>query len=821
MNVQKQLEEISALAPGVLFQFFLSHQGNFGFLFVSPRSHDILGIEANTSLFLDQLQERVHPDDRESLTASFQRCRTQFGSWFFEGRLFRHDSTGHSTLIWIRGLANPSWDEDQKLVYSGIILDVTVDQSRSLSIKASERKYRLLFENMTSGFALHRIICDEQKKPVDYRYLEVNPAFEHLTGVPAASLVGKTLLEVMPNTESYWIEMFGKVALTGEPLSYENYSRELGKWFDTYVFSPEPGHFAVMFNDISDRKRVEQALRLAEVAFESHLGMVVTDPDGLILRVNKAFELLTGDRADAVTGVHILDIIHAEETRQLAEEQWNKSRQHGFWQGELNLFMAEGLLAPVWVTMTAVHDDQHVVIYYVMTFIDMRERKQAEEKIKDLAYVDQLTRLPNRTMLLEKLQQYMLLSQTHGDYSALMYIDLDNFKTLNDSQGHAKGDALLRQVAVRLLGCVRACDTVARVGGDEFVVILTELHEQEPLAKVTAGHLAEKILMVLGEPFDLDGTYFIASASIGITLFNRGMLTLEDLQRQADLAMYRVKETGKRSYSFFEPNMEMRLRERLRLETDLRMAIDRKEFELFYQAQLDAMGRVTGAEALIRWRHPQRGLVPPGLFIPIAEETGHIAPIGAWVLEEACRQLAIWQKGDLAHLVLAINISARQFRDVSFVEAVIEQLNRHQIGASHLKLEVTESMLIEDVAEVADKLDQLRQVGIGFSLDDFGTGYSSLTYLRRLPLDQLKIDQSFVRDIFNDEHDAVIIRTIIALAQSLDLGTLAEGVEEESQYHFLKSEGCGGFQGYYFHRPAPCSDFESFCRSSMQLRSLS
>nr|WP_249116061.1 EAL domain-containing protein [Azoarcus sp. L1K30] len=456
------------------------------------------------------------------------------------------------------------------------------------------------------------------------------------------------------------------------------------------------------------------------------------------------------------------------------------------------------------------HEDGHI---YALCGIstDITQRKTMEEEIKRLAFYDSLTGLPNRRLLIDRLQQQLTASVRGKTCGALLFIDLDNFKTLNDTLGHDKGDLLLRQVAERLVKCVRDEDTVARLGGDEFVVMLGSLEADRDTVAASARTVAEKIIACLGRPHVFDGQSRFSTPSIGITLFAGKGVAVDDLLRQADLAMYQAKAAGRNTLVFFDPEMQAAVRARAELEADLHRGLELGEFELHYQAQVDYEGRLIGAEALLRWKHPERGMVGPADFVPAAEETGLILPLGAWVLDTACAQLREW--GDTletAALTLSVNVSARQFRQPDFVEQVLAALDRSGANGRCLKIELTESLLLQDVEATILRMAQLRARGVGFSLDDFGTGYSSLAYLKRLPLDQLKIDRSFVRDLLTDPSDAAIARAIITLAESLGLSVIAEGVETLAQRDALARQGCLAYQGYYFGRPGPVAAlFES------------
>ncbi|MDB5992489.1 MAG: signal transduction protein [Herbaspirillum sp.] len=444
------------------------------------------------------------------------------------------------------------------------------------------------------------------------------------------------------------------------------------------------------------------------------------------------------------------------------------------------------------------------------------ERKIAKEKIRNLAFFDQLTGLPNRTLLLDRLQQAMVTSNRSGNYGGLLFIDLDNFKTLNDTLGHDTGDMLLKQVSLRLKGCVREYDTVARLGGDEFVIILAQLMTASGDVAARIGKISEKIRAALGQPYRLGEIPYYSTASIGATAFLGALVSNDSLMKQADLAMYKAKEAGRNAWRFFDPTMEQALKELTALEDDLRRAVDEKQLVLHYQAQIVGELRVAGAEVLVRWQHPERGMVMPGEFIALAEKTGLILPLGHWVLQTACTQLALWaSQPEMSYLTLAVNVSAHQFRQPDFVEQVLAVLKSTGANPRRLKLELTESMLVHNVQEIIEKMSALKVKGVSFSLDDFGTGYSSLSYLKRLPLDQLKIDQSFVRDILIDTNDAAIAKLVIVLAESMGLMVIAEGVEIESQRDLLARMGCHAYQGYLFSRPVPLEAFEALIKERL------
>lgn len=444
---------------------------------------------------------------------------------------------------------------------------------------------------------------------------------------------------------------------------------------------------------------------------------------------------------------------------------------------------------------------------------NITERKKTDERIKELAFFDQLTGLPNRLLLQDRLKQVMAASSRSGMFCALLFMDMDNFKNLNDTLGHDKGDAVLKQIGQRLTLCVREGDTVARLGGDEFVIVLAGLNADKAEAAKGIKTVARKMNAALNQPYQIGGVLHSSTVSMGVALFKGDLINSDDLMKQADLAMYKSKEAGRNTLHFFDPDMELAVMKRAAMENDLRCAINEKQFILHYQAQIAGENRITGAEVLLRWQHPRCGNVPPAEFIPLAEETGLILLLGKWVLETACTRLVVWAgQLEMADLTIAVNVSASQFRHSDFVDLVLKILKSTGANPRRLKLELTESLLIADVEETIEKMYALKAKGVSFSLDDFGTGYSSLSYLKRLPLDQLKIDQSFVRDILTDPNDAAIARTIVALGQSLGLGVIAEGVETEAQRNFLAVSGCHAYQGYFFSQPLPVEGFEKIAQ---------
>ena len=552
----------------------------------------------------------------------------------------------------------------------------------------------------------------------------------------------------------------------------------------------------------------EAALSIAAIAFEIEQGMIVTDQDEVIIRVNRVFAKLSGYSAEEAIGKHLSMFKTDRESPEFYKRMQEVLHRDNYWQGEIWNRRNNGETYPEWLTITAVVGRDGKITNYICAFFDITERKQAEEKIHNLAFYDPLCQLPNRRLLFDRLHQAVTSSARNRTCAALLFIDLDNFKILNDTRGHDIGDLLLIEVGHRLRDAIRESDTLARLGGDEFVVLLEGLSQDRPEAAVQAREVGEKMLLDISQPYMLKDVEHYSTASIGISLFANYRQNLDDLLKQSDTAMYAAKKAGRNALRFFDPEMQEALEMRSQLEAGIRKALPKQEFKLFYQVQVDSQQRPIGAEALIRWEDPEQGLISPAKFIPVAEDTGLILPIGQWVLQTACAQLKDWESNPLTReLTLAVNVSARQFRQPGFVNQVRGMIEESLIDPSRLKIELTESTVLENVADTITKMHALKQIGVRFSMDDFGTGYSSLAYLTQLPLDQLKIDQSFVRNIGTKSTDAMIIQTIIGMANNLGIEVIAEGVETDVQLDFLSGAGCWFYQGYLFGRPVPVREF--------------
>ena len=569
----------------------------------------------------------------------------------------------------------------------------------------------------------------------------------------------------------------------------------------------------LMLKEISQRIDDEQELRIAAIAFNSQQGMLITDAHSRILRVNDAFCVITGYSSEEAVGQKTSLLASGRQDHSFYQSMWRQLEETDCWHGEVWNRRKSGEVFPEWLSINAVRDAQGQVVNYVASFADVTERKAAQEHIEQLAFYDPLTGLPNRRLLLDRLQHAMAASVRSGQSSALMFLDLDNFKNINDFHGHQAGDELLRLAAERLVGAVRGSDTVARLGGDEFVVMLEGLAGSPEAAAAQAEHVAEQLLEAIGAPYQVGPLLLRSSTSIGVVLFGDDSCPIVELMKRADLAMYAAKAAGKNAVRFFDPQMQEAVSKRLRLEEEIREGLKADSFIPYLQPQLNEQGDLIGAEVLARWQHPLHGLLSPVAFIEVAEQAGLIEELDFQMLKQACRQLALWRNlPETKSLTLSVNVSARFLYQADFVERLLLLLEQTGADPSRLKLELTETLLLDDLPGAVVRMAALKEHGIRFSIDDFGTGYSSLAYLQRLPLDQLKIDQSFVRALPEDGNSAAIVRSICALASSLKLDVIAEGVETDEQHRALLDMGCRSFQGYLFGRPMPAQALEQLLK---------
>ena len=688
--------------------------------------------------------------------------------------------------------------------------------ANKLKLRASEKMMKGIVENIPAMVFV--------KRASDLRIELLNRNWQLVTGYSSEDFLGKSDYDLWPKEQADAFTAADRKVLASYEVTEipeEKLTNASGQTIHLQTWkvalrdeNEKPTHLLGVAIDITARKRTEEALRVAAIAFETHEGIMITDVNGKIVRVNQAFQDMTGYSAEEVIGNNPRMLSSGRHSKDFYEAMWSELERNGTWSGEIWDKRKSGQIYPKWQTITAVRDDKGNVTEYVAISSDITSRKQAEEDIHSLAYYDSLTGLPNRRLLMDRMRSALAGSARGNLYGAVLFLDMDRFKTLNDSLGHDVGDQLLVEVGRRIQACVREVDSVSRLGGDEFVILLEEVDAHIEEASRKASLIAEKIRIALVMPYQLNYGVHHSSPSIGVCLFHGNGTTVDTLLKHADMAMYQAKESGRNSIRFFDPTMQHAVESRAALEADLRHALPDQQLQLYYQLQVDGDLRAIGAEALLRWKHPVQGMVSPAKFIPLAEESSLILDLGSWVLETACKQLRAWAGQDMTrNLTLAVNVSAKQFRQPDFVDKVAAILRKFEVAPSRLKLELTESVVLNDVSDVVAKMHALKALGLSLSLDDFGTGYSSLSYLKTLPLDQIKIDQSFVRDITTDPNDAVMVKSIIDMAQNFRLNVIAEGVETDSQLEFLKKNGCMAYQGYLFSKPVSIEQFEDLLKS--------
>ncbi len=653
----------------------------------------------------------------------------------------------------------------------------------------------------------------------------INLAGAHLLGRDRAEIVNRRFAHfVAPEDFDRWHRFFIGALKEQSPKAYFKLQCKdapaLYTLIDYKIAKEASGTLGlrIAITDVTERVKAENELKISALAFDSRAGIMVTDAHGLIIRVNRAFSDMTGYEASEVIGRNPSVLKSGIQDQAFYQDLWTHLKVSGTWEGEISNRHKKGHIIVEWLAISAVTDVNGSVINYLGSFYEITQKKAAEAEIQRLAFFDPLTALANRRLLVDRIQHAMVVSQRSKKFGAIILLDLDGFKSVNDTQGHSTGDGLLVSSAQRIQGAVRAGDTVARMGGDEFVILLEELGDNVQDAAVFASVIGEKVREALEAPYDFDGHKSYCSASIGITLFLAREESLDTVMKHADVAMYRAKQSGRNCVRLFDAAMQHAIDERVTSEISLRSAIERGQLELHYQPLVDDVGEIIGAEALLRWNRPKYGLTYPGTFISLAEESGLIILIGQWVIETAFEQLVKWATADHTRdLVLSVNVSVKQFKSKTFLEHFQSALARSKIDPTRLKIEITESLLIDDLAGSAEKIKALKADGVTFSLDDFGTGYSSLMYLKHLQLDQLKIDRSFIRDIGTDENNLAIVQTIIGMGKILKLDVIAEGVETREQFEILKTLECNKFQGFLFSKALPIADFTDLCARKSSL----
>jgi diguanylate cyclase (GGDEF)-like protein/PAS domain S-box-containing protein len=834
--------EIRARRGEAELRTLLDHLPGMTYRAAADWSSDILlnceALTGYTAAEINALPEKwlslIHPDDVAAVVVDCERLRTGPQQATLNYRIIDRNGNsrwiedrkislfaGDGSFLGVEGIAVDSAaatarergrgfsDPHYRSLIEAAFDELTARKQAETSLRASESRFRRLFESMTSGFALHEIVLDAEGKPCDYRFIDVNPAFEAITGLARADTVGRCVRELLPNIEPHWIERYGAVALTGDGQQFDDFSSDLDRQYRVTVYRPEPQQFAVIVDDITALRRHEESLRQAATVFEqTRDGVAITDASARIIAVNRAFSKITGYSSEEVVGRNTSLLKSGHHDAAFYAAMWSQLTGKGFWEGEVCNRRKNGEHYPQWLTISAVLNERNEIERYIGVFTDISRIRNAEAHAEFIAYHDALTRLPNRSLLNIRYQHALDRARRHDHKLALLILDLDLFRNINDSLGHEFGDRLLVAITERFKSRLRDEDTLARLHGDEFAVLMEDVE-----VSADAAVVARDLLKALEAPFRIGSAEDIyIGASIGISISPDDGCDPALLMRNADTAVNLAKAQGRKTFCFYTESLTTLALERMRLESSLRKAIELEHLVLHYQPLIEARtGAVIGSEALVRWPDPEQGMIAPMRFIPVAEDCGLIAPLGAWVLLTACRQMKAWLDAGRPLRTIAVNVSPRQFFLQDVPELVRQTLADTGLDARFLELEITEGILIEHGERAVAILKRLRELGVRLSIDDFGTGYSSLSYLKRFPIDKLKIDRSFVRDITSDANAAEIASTIIAMARSLQLSVLAEGVETPAQLAFLERHGCEYYQGYFFCRPVAAAQFPESC----------
>ena len=817
-EAQARLHSLGRNLPGsVIFQSVRDADGSRHFAYMGEAVERLAGISAAELLADFGLFYRaIDPQDFAAYKGAVNHSYDHLETVETQFRIHRRDGE----IRWVRMAATPRALGQGRVIWDGLLTDIT-GQMRA---EAAARAY----ETQLSGVLRH-LPGAVTRLGLDLEILYVNQTQAQWVDAEPDQVIGKRVPDVISPELMERMAPYFERAIQGQTVMFENrIDRPDGEVrFRHTTVVPERtadgsiGSLVLFAYDLTELKKAQGELSQQKSLLSSLLKAMpdmvfLKNAQGVYQACNPVFERFMGRTERDILGRTDADLLlpAAAAPFSRCDRQALQAWQPLVIEDTL-VFADDGYEGQFETILTPIRDVSGQATGVLGVARDITDRKRAAQEIERLAFYDALTSLPNRRLLLDRLQRLVLSGQRTRQHGALLFIDLDNFKDLNDTLGHDMGDQLLIQVSTRLSASVRECDTVARFGGDEFVVLLEGLDAEQPAASRQAEAVARKLLMALNQPFELAGQQHYSTPSIGLTLFGPERQSVDELLKRADLAMYEAKAAGRNTHRFFDPGMQQALHERSSLEADLRQGLARGDLYVHYQPVVDYQGHVKGAEALARWNHPERGLINPNEFIPLAEQTGLILPLGRHILQTACEQLVRWSRQqETAHLSVAVNVSARQFRHSGFAAEVLQTLRETGANPRRLKLELTESLLLGDIEDTIERMVQLKREGVGFALDDFGTGYSSLGYLKRLPLDQVKIDRGFVRDVLSDPNDAAIVRTILALAQSLDLDVVAEGVETAGQLGFLRLHGCEQFQGYLFGRPGPIAEVEAQLRAN-------
>ncbi len=770
--------------------------------FVNPACLSILGYESVSELLGKNMHSTIHYAHADGSPYPLEHC--SIFEAFSTGKhshsdsevLWRSDGTSFQAEYW----SHPIYKENQNVGFVVTFIDISERKRSEAALRQSEEKWRSLTQYSPD------YICTLNREGI---IQFINQAVPSLT---PEEMIGKTQVEYLPEKyRSVALACYQQVLDTGVPNQYETeFCDPEGK---NYYFEMQVGPIrdqeeiiglTVSARDLTERKKSEEKLhQLAAVVQNTAEGVIVTDAAGKIITVNNAFTVITGYPEEEVLGQNPRFLNSKKHDRGFYTTLWATIDTAGFWQGEIWDRRKTGEIFPTWSTISSVKDSDGKLVNYVSVFSDISSIKRSQEKLDFLAHHDPLTELPNRLLFNDRLRHALKRALRESKEVAVIFLDLDRFKNINDSLGHPIGDILLQEAAERIMALVRSEDTVARLGGDEFIILIEEVSDIQGIAQ-----LAQKIVDVFDRPFLIKEHELHLTVSAGISLYPDDGEDGPTLVKNADAAMYRAKEEGRNDYQFYTKALTTAVFERLTLETKLRHAVKNKELVLHYQPQyLLATGEIIGAEALVRWQHPDMGLVMPAKFIPLAEESGLIVAIGKWVLHEACRQMKCWVDANLSLKRIAVNLSGIQFQRGNIVATIKHTLDQIGLSPQRLELEITEGLIMQKTDRAISMLTRLQDLGITIAIDDFGTGYSSLSYLKQLPVDKLKIDRSFVRDITHDANDEAITRAVVALGQSLQLKVIAEGVETEEQRKFLENLGCDESQGNYYSPAVPAEEF--------------
>ncbi|WP_404360627.1 EAL domain-containing protein [Methylotuvimicrobium sp. KM1] len=663
---------------------------------------------------------------------------------------------------------------------------------------SAQQRYRQLFDQSGDGLLLIR--------QTDHGFIDANPSALRLLGYRHEELLDLQLQDILTHDELPKSTPCADKIISDTANAEEwTCQRKDGSKFtvEACVHALDGRHYFAILRDLTERKKAEQQLRLHAQVFEySREGIIITDSENNIISANPTYIELSGYTAEEALGKNPRLISSGLQDKSFYENIWQEIHQRGHWQGEVINRRKNGDLYPQWLSISAIRNPQGRIIHHIGIMSDLSEHKAAEERIRFLSHFDTLTQLPNRSLLRDRTELAISGAKRAHARIALMFIDLDRFKIINDSLGPAIGDRLLVKIADRLIDQLHPNDTLCRQGGDEFILLLPNTDTE------STAHVAQTILQLITQPFIIEDQRLILTASIGIAEFPQDGNSFEQLSQAADAALFRAKETGRNNFQFFTRQLHEQANRLLQIENELRLALEQNELRLHYQPLIDIKtSKIIGCEALVRWQHPEKGMIPPGQFIPIAEESGLILKIDDWVLKTAIRQVADWQAEGLPVVPVSVNLSGLQFQKASLYEKVAQQLQMNRLDPAMLELELTEGIAMDNSERTISLLRQFHQLGISLSIDDFGTGYSSLAYLKRFQIDKLKIDQSFVRELSRDPEDEAIVTAIISMAKSLGFKTIAEGVETREQLEFLLNNQCDQIQGYYFSKPLPANEF--------------